>query len=145
MSRYPLVFRNQVTAGAGSQRPWACSGEGFPQEITMAIPPSFNGPGGAPSPEDLYALALANCFVATFKVYAEKARLEYTDLTVVSELAVDRGEGGFPWMARLHLQVKISGVNDRELAEKWLRTTSTQCMVIRSTKTEVTFDFQVVA
>ena len=36
--------------------------------LVTTIPSEFEGPGGGYSPEDFYALALLNCFGATFKV-----------------------------------------------------------------------------
>lgn len=110
-------------------------------EIAIAIPPEFSGPGGGFSPEDLYAMALVNCFIATFKVIAEKSKLLFENIEVKAKLCVDRGDGGKPWMASIHFDIFLSGANDKDRAQKLLEKTSEQCMILNSTKTQKTFQF----
>ena len=79
MVKYPMSFKAQAHSPAGIQSPWSSKAEAMPEKpLTLAIPPEFEGPGGGFSPEDLYLLALENCFVATFKVFAEKSRTYVT-------------------------------------------------------------------
>jgi len=70
---YPIRFETKVSAAGGAANPWTSVSPSGP--LSCAIPQEFEGPGGALSPEDLYAQALTNCFVATFQVMAEKSRL----------------------------------------------------------------------
>ena len=139
MPQFPMEFRTQVTATSDPQATWkSFAGE---SPVTCAIPPEFAGPGGGASPEDLYALALTNCFVATFKVFAARAKLEFADLIAETTLTVERNEKGFPWMSRLLIQIKLRGAVDREKTRELLEKTTKQCMVIESTKTKVDFEF----
>ena len=143
MNQYPMAFNVSSQSPAGIQTPWTTKAEKFPTEIPMAIPPEFEGPGTGLSPEDLYAMALQNCFIATFKVFAEKSRLVFKDIHLDSTLEVDRDERGRPWMARIHLKVKLSGVAQVENARRILDRTSQSCMILNSVKSEKTFEFEV--
>lgn len=109
----------------------------------MAIPPEFEGPGGGFSPEDLYAMALSNCFVATFKVIAERSRVTFGEIRTRSRLIVDRDEAGRPWMSKLELQIEVTEAKDVDRMRRLLEKTSGQCMILNSVKTEIVFDFLV--
>ncbi len=145
MIQYPLSFQVEAQTEAGIQQTWQTQSVGASDTLRAAIPPEFQGPGGGYSPEDFYALALANCFVATFKVFAEKSKLGFASLKVNLKLEVDRNEKGAPWMARAHLQARLKGVESQERALHLLQKTSQSCLVLNSVKTEKTFDFQVEA
>ena len=71
MIKFPMKFEAEAHATPGASTQWTAQTDLLPP-IPSAIPPEFMGPGGGYSPEDLFALALLNCLIATFKVYAEK-------------------------------------------------------------------------
>ena len=142
MIRYPQDYEVRSSTGPGMDSRWnalAASGA----ELTCAIPPEFEGPGGGASPEDLYAMALLNCFVATFKVFAQKSRVDFRGLEASGVLTVDRDEKGVPWMARFKLSATLHGAADGERALQLLEKTSRSCMILNSVKTEKTFEFGV--
>jgi organic hydroperoxide reductase OsmC/OhrA len=112
-------------------------------QIECAIPPEFEGPGGGASPEDFYVLALLNCFVATFKVFAQKSRVEFREIDARGVLTVDRDEKGVPWMARFKLSATVYGPSDQDRVMALLEKTSRSCMILNSVKTEKTFEFGV--
>jgi len=141
MIQYPMSFPVSASSSSGIQKRW--TSEAQLQKLTLAIPPEFEGPGEGLSPEDLYALALQNCFIATFKVFAEKSRLSFEAINTEAVLQVDRDENGKPWMARFHLKVKLLGVEQKESAQRLLEKTSQGCMILNSVKTAKTFEFQV--
>jgi organic hydroperoxide reductase OsmC/OhrA len=87
--QYPLVFKVKSSAQAGIAAHWETSSPSVATPVPMAIPPEFEGPGGGFSPEDIYGFALTNCFVATFKVIAEKSKLTYKTLHAEGTLTVD--------------------------------------------------------
>ncbi|MEI7974179.1 MAG: OsmC family protein [Bdellovibrio sp.] len=145
MIQYPLSFQVEAQTEAGIQQTWQTQTLGTGDSLRAAIPPEFQGPGGGYSPEDFYALALANCFVATFKVFAEKSKLAFSSLKISLKLEVDRNEKGAPWMSRAHLQAHLKGVESEERALHLLQKTSQSCLVLNSVKTEKSFDFQVEA
>jgi organic hydroperoxide reductase OsmC/OhrA len=143
MIHYPLSFKVSSSATHGIQANWSTRAESMSDPVSMAIPPEFEGPGGGFSPEDIYAFALMNCFIATFKVIAEKSKLEYRSLTTEGTLTVDRNESGVPWMKSLHLKVQVAGARDGERVKRLLEKTSQSCMILNSVKTEKTFEFVV--
>ena len=144
MTKYPMPFTVQARSESGIQTAWATSASVELGDIKMAIPPEFEGPGTGFSPEDLFAMALQNCYVATFKVFAEKSRLQFKDIQVKTVLEVDRDDKGRPWMARAHFTITLSGANQQENARRILERTSQNCMILNSVNTSKTFDYQVV-
>ncbi len=143
MIKYPLQFKVKAEATSGIQNVWTAWAESHDQKLVMAVPPEFNGPGNGLSPEDLYALALENCFIATFKVFAEKSKLDFSHLAAKADLEVDRDEQGHPWMARIHLVVDLYGVTQVENGQRLLEKASKSCMILNSVKSEKKFSFQV--
>lgn len=143
MHKYPMSFKVTALAASGMQTKWETNSEAFATPLVMAIPPEFDGPGGGFSPEDLYAMALQNCFLATFKVFAEKSRLAYGNIKIETELLVDRDEAGRPWMAKCRLKVSLDQCQQFENAQRILQKTSESCMILNSVKTIKEFEFHV--
>ncbi len=143
MNQYPMAFNVSAEGTSGIQSAWTTHAEKYQHDIPMAIPPEFDGPGTGLSPEDLYALALQNCFIATFKVFAEKSRLVFNAINVNSVLEVDRDDKGRPWMARIHIKIKLTGVVQADNAKRILERTSQNCMILNSVNSEKSFDFVV--
>lgn len=138
-----MIFNATAKGSSGIQTSWSAQVETFSEKLTLAIPPEFNGPGNGLSPEDLYNMALQNCFAATFKVFAEKSRLQFSEFHLNSRLEVDRNEKGQVCMARFHLKVQLSGVVQKDSALRLLERTKTNCMILNSVLTEKTFEFEV--
>lgn len=143
MLKYPMPFQVMADASSGIAATWNTRAESTSQTLPVAIPPEFSGPGGGLSPEDLYAMALQNCFVATFKVFAEKSKLIYRSLAANGCLEVDRNEDGRPWMARFHLIIVLRGVSQVENARRILEKASESCMILNSVNTAKTFEFRI--
>jgi organic hydroperoxide reductase OsmC/OhrA len=147
MIEYPLKFQVSGEARSGIDSIWAASvpsaGSDGVRELPVAIPPEFAGPGRGFSPEDFYALALLNCFTATFKVIAERSKLEYSSISSSGVLTVDRDEKGAPYMKHFALKVSLQGSADPERARRLLEKTSQSCMILNSVKTEKAFEFEV--
>jgi organic hydroperoxide reductase OsmC/OhrA len=144
MIQYPMKFSVKSSGPSGIQSSWSTQAQAFDHSLPVAIPPEFQGPGSGLSPEDLYAMALQNCFIATFKVFAEKSKLNYQSIQAESTLEVDRDDKGRPWMARIHVHVTLSGVAQEENARRILEKTSQSCMILNSVNTQKTFQFDLV-
>ena len=142
MIQYPLQFNVSSAVSPGIAAPWRSAAGEFPA-LTLAIPPEFDGPGGGFSPEDLFGLALLNCFAGTFKVVAEKSSLAYAHLQMHGTLTVDRDEKGRPWMKAFAFDLRLEGVTDGDRARRLLEKTSQTCLILNSVKTEITFRFDV--
>lgn len=108
-----------------------------------AIPVCFDGPGNGASPEDLYALALLNCFIATFKVYAEKSKLNFKEIAGSAKLIVDKDSSGEPWMAKVNLEIQIFSPDNPTRAERLLNKVADQSMIINSVKSDVEIKWKI--
>ncbi len=51
-------------------------------EFSLAVPPEFQGPGGATNPEELITVAVAGCYSITFGIITANRKLPVIDLNV---------------------------------------------------------------
>jgi organic hydroperoxide reductase OsmC/OhrA len=142
MIKYPILFNSKAQSQSSINSLWTIESQNISN--SCAIPEEFEGPGGALSPEDLYAQALTNCFVATFKVFAEKSKLEFENVTCKGELIVDLDENKKPWMKSFKLMAQIKNANSVDkaklLAEKAFKTG----FILNSVKTELSFELELI-
>lgn len=140
MTNYPIAFQARAKSPAGIESSWKSESQNISN--ICAIPAEFEGPGGGLSPEDLFAQALTNCFIATFKVYAEKSKLQFVDVSVQTELIVDLNEFQKPVMRKCSLNVTITGGEKPErikiIAEKAFKSG----FIINSVKTEMSMKLE---
>lgn len=144
MVSYPLEIQSQSTSPSGIQNPWSSTAGSFgPLEIS--IPREFDGPNTNYSPEDLFAMALVNCFTATFKVVAEKSRFDFEALEGRCVISIDHdsGEKGTVRVTGLDFEFNLKGAVDQARAERLLDQTSRQCILINSLKALPKFQFHV--
>lgn len=52
-------------------------------DVTLAIPKSMGGPGGATNPEQLFAAGWASCFHSALKAVAAQRKVKFSDSAVV--------------------------------------------------------------
>lgn len=140
MSGYPKKFTANSAAKAGIQTSWITSCQTTTETITLAIPKEFEGPGLHHSPEDLYAEALLNCFVATFKFAAEKSALTFTDLNAECRLIVDLNESKAPWMKEAHFTIHINGIEKLDRAQRLVEKVKQNCLILNSVATHKFFE-----
>jgi uncharacterized OsmC-like protein len=102
------------------------------------------GPGGGYSPEDLFALAVLNCLIATYKAYCDKSKISFREVRGKALLTVDKiaANGGFS-MTHIDITVKVAGASDPDLAKKTLETAIKDCAVSNSIKTGKTFHIDI--
>jgi organic hydroperoxide reductase OsmC/OhrA len=138
MIQYPILFESRASATAGVVTQWEInSGQ---NSAICAVPKEFEGPGGGFSPEDLFAQALTNCFVATFKVFAENSRVAFEKLDVVGRLTVDRDETKRPVMKYFLLQIKLYSPSNPERAKTLVKKTVESGFILSSVKTEISYE-----
>lgn len=142
MIKYPLVFEVNAESTSGIETKIEGKAENFPP-IDCAIPKEFNGPGSGYSPEDLYALAVVSCLIATFKVFAEKTQFVYSDIKGSAKLTIDRGAGGIPELKKLDITLTLTGVQDEEKAKTLFAEAEKYCLVSNAIKSEKTFTHQI--
>jgi organic hydroperoxide reductase OsmC/OhrA len=142
MIRYPISFYAQADSGSGIQSQWTIESQSL--QGNCAVPPEFEGPGGALSPEDLFAQALTSCFVATLKVYAEKSKINFSQLSVKTELVADLNEAKKPIMKTCRLFVSISGCENPERIRTLAEKAFSSGFIINSVKTEMAMELSIV-
>jgi organic hydroperoxide reductase OsmC/OhrA len=141
MITYPLNFQARTKSPSGMQSAWKSGPEGM--EVVCTVPTEFEGPGGGLSPEDLYLGALTNCFVATFKVYAEHSKLTFEEVEVESSLVVDLDDKKRPVMKEAEFAVKIKGASNVDRARLLAKKASESGFVLNSVKSALKFSFEI--
>jgi organic hydroperoxide reductase OsmC/OhrA len=136
MITYPVRFTGKASAPAGMQESWATTAS--EQSFGCAIPEAFEGGGKAASPEDYFLLAVMNCFMATFKVYATYSKFDFTELGVDAVLLVDKSDEGRPCMHTVELDVRLTGATRRERAQLLVDKTLANGFILQSLKTRLT-------
>lgn len=143
MIKFPMKFEVSAVANSGVSSQWKAEAQRLPS-ITCAIPPEFMGPGEGYSPEDLFAISLLNCLIATFKVYAEKSAASFQEIQGRVRLTVDRipGESGF-MMTQADVFLDVLGATDRDKVKKILDSAIKDCAISNSIKTGKTFHINI--
>jgi uncharacterized OsmC-like protein len=143
MIKFPMKFEVQAASNQGAASLWSAQADELPP-IPCAIPPEFMGPGGGYSPEDLFAISLLNCLIATFKVYCEKSKVSFQEIKGRVNLTVDKlpGQSGFI-MTQADIFFDVSGASDIERARKLMEAAIKDCAVSNSIKTGKTFHINI--
>jgi organic hydroperoxide reductase OsmC/OhrA len=138
-SSYPVSLRwlegNQAVAS---------SADGLP-ELMVGPPPAFEGTPGVWSPEHLFVLAAASCWLATVLGGARLSGLELVDVAVEASGDVARDETRRFHLPRIALRprVTLARETDREKALRLIAKADAGCLVSRSMRTVVTLEPQV--
>lgn len=138
MIKYPLFFQASSSASSGIASNWSSEASGL-DAVTCSIPKEFMGPGSGYSPEDFMAMAVANCFVATFKVFAEKAHLSFIALDAVAKLEINRLPNGTVGVSSISLDITLKGASDQSKAQTLLEETRKNCLMANALKVETRF------
>ncbi len=124
------------------QTQFQAEAEDFPA-IGCAIPQQFGGPGGGYSPEDLFALSVITCLVATFKVLAERGQLVYSTIAAEATLTIDRNAQGVVALQKLEISITLKGVQDETKARALLADSEKYCLVSNAIKCEKQFSYSI--
>lgn len=138
MITYPVQFEAQAETNPGMAFAW--NSLASTHQTVCSIPKEFDGPGGELSPEDFFLLSIQNCFIGTFKVFAEFSRLTFENLEVKSKLVVNKDVSGKPWMESIHMHISLSGVKDEKKLQLLINKTFENGFILRSVKTQITHE-----
>ena len=144
MKNLPHSYRATVAATAGLDTAWILRGDDL-GDVFCAIPPEFEGPGSAWSPEHLFVGSAASCLAAMFKVLARNSRLSFSRLHVEGDGTLDRTDAGELRISRidLHAELRIEHERDRARATRLLEKARESSILFRSLNAEVGFTFEV--
>ncbi len=135
----PITFFSHSTANSNIKQAWTSIAS--ERNVLTDIPKEFEGEGLGFSPEDYFALALQNCFIATFKVIAHKSKLDFENISVKFSLMLGPGETQSTMMKEALFFVQLTGCSNQERAQRILEKTTKSCMILNSVKTNLTFEF----
>lgn len=99
-------------------------------DIDVAVPPEFRGPGGHWSPEQLLVASAASCFAVTFAALAQRRGIPIHSLTVTGTGHVGHRDDGRTGFVAVELTPRIQ--TEPEFvgaAERTARTADTACLV----------------
>ena len=121
------------------------SADHLPQ-LEISPPLEFGGPGDKWSPEDLLMAAVANCLVLSFRIIAEKSKLEWTSIECISEGELNLVDGK---MLFTKITSKVSLVilsqEDQAKAEKLLHKAEQSCLVSNSLSAKLALECLITA
>lgn len=122
---------------------WSSKAHSLP-DVPIAIPPEFMGPGGGYSPEDLFAMSILNCIIATFKVYADKGGAPFSEVKGKAELTVDRlpDSQGIA-MTHIDIYIDVLGASNEDKIKMLLDKAIKDCAVGNSIKSGKTFHINI--
>ena len=143
MMKFPIKFDVEATASSGMGSGWTAQADALPP-IPSAIPVEFMGQGGGYSPEDLFAIALLNCLIATYKVYCEKSKISFQQIKAKASLTVDKlpDHGGLG-MTQIEVTLNVEGASDPTQARQVLENAIKDCAVSNSIKSGKTFQIHI--
>ena len=143
MVKFPLYFEVEADAGPGIGKTWTAKAHDFPP-IENAIPPEFGGPGKAYSPEDLFGLSVLSCIIATFKVYAEHANIQFESLKAKASVSMGKDPAeNYVAINTIDITIDIKGANDKDKTRATLEKAIKECSISNSIKSGKTFHLNV--
>ncbi len=113
----PVYTTTATSTGEGRAGGRAVTDDGF-LDVTLAIPTSMGGPGGATNPEQLFAAGWASCFHSALKMVAAQRRAPVAASTVSAEVSVNQTDGGLSLSAVLW-QLRADPDAQRPKASEW--------------------------
>jgi len=135
-SSYPVAVHWE-----GERRGTASSPDALPV-LAVAAPPAFGGPAGIWSPEHLFVLSAAACWMTTFLAVAEASKLEIAAIDCSGVGTLEKGEDRRFRITRIVLRptVTLAREADRERAGRLIEKAEAACLIRNSIKTAVDLD-----
>ena len=129
----------ETHAEAGKQDSWKTTSRG---ELEVGIPPEFDGDHEGLAPENLYALSLTNCFVATFNAISKRSNLDFEKIEADGVLKVGEKDGE-TMMKKMNLEITLYSPENEDKAEVILQKTEENCWILNSVKTELNIETEI--
>lgn len=144
MAKFPLHFSVSADSKSGIRTIWTCHSGNLPK-IACSIPPEFGGQGdGGYSPEDFFAISVLNCLIATFKVYTEMAKVQYSEISGIAKATLNKHPSdSVLWISDLEITLEVKGSSDKDKAKSLLDKSIQDCAVSNSIKSGKSFHLKV--
>ncbi|HVT14137.1 MAG TPA: OsmC family protein [Fimbriimonadaceae bacterium] len=109
--------------------------------LDIAVPPEFQGPGGAVSPEELLTSAIASCYTVTFGIIAANRKLPVEDIQVEAVGQVEQNGPSFKYTSvtvRPRITLASEATDDQvKLAEDMAHKADSYCIVTNAVRASV--------
>jgi uncharacterized OsmC-like protein len=137
--KFPMHFPVTASSGPGVSSLWSAQSDAL-SPLLCAIPTEFNGPGGGYSPEDLFGLAVLNCTIAIYKVYAEMGKITFREVRGKAIVTADKqpSERSFT-LTHVELFLDIVAPSDPQKARSLMEQAIKDCAVGNSIKSGKSF------
>jgi len=129
-------FRAEIDDISSADAAWTARSNG--QAVTVSEPVSVGGSDDALTPEHLFALSLLNCYVATFRVIAEKSDLTYESMKASITTTLDTDTT--PPLKEATITLTYHGEDDAK-TKHVARKARDHCYVHQSVRTDITISF----
>jgi peroxiredoxin-like protein len=135
------VHNFRVVAWWSSGQTGIAKCDSAPNALQFTAPVAFGGIEGRWTPEDLLLNAIASCYITTFHVVAEYAKLAYSDLEVDVEGIIHKTDSGYSF-AEIVIRPSLTIGADQEPtpALHLLEKTKTLCLVSRAVSVRQRFE-----
>lgn len=140
MVTYSEDYHATATAGDDADS-WSTDSR---EEFEIGIPAEFGGDFDGPAPENYYAVALTNCFVATFKVMADNSDVSFEELQAEGTLRL-RPDGKTTVVDSFELNVELHTATADRKTEVLLERTEGNCFILSSVDFPVTVNTELVS
>ncbi|WP_371195965.1 OsmC family protein [Glaciecola sp. SC05] len=108
------------------------------EDLPVAAPAQFGGPGDQWSPEDLFMASISSCFVLSFRAIARASKLNWQSIECHSQGTLDKVEGKNKFTKVVtDVTLVIAETESIELAERLLHKADASCLVANSLSTEL--------
>ena len=109
------------------------------EDLRVAGPVEFDGPGDSWSPESLMTGAIGSCYILTFRAVARASQLDWIDIRCGVESILDRIDRVTRFTeATLSVTLTIDDPAKRDHAERIIRKAKENCLVSNSLTTQIT-------
>lgn len=113
-------------------------------DMDVAPPAQFGGPGDKWSPEDFFMASISSCFILSFRAIARASKLEWSSIECHSEGTLERVSGKNLFTKVVTTAKLVIGANeDIENAEAILHKADATCLVANSLSCELVLECDV--
>lgn len=131
---YPIqVEWNGGRDGSGN---WTAEHSGA--TLPIAVPPEFQGPGGATNPEELLTSAIASCYTITFGIIAQNRKLPVQSLNVEAVGQVEQNGPTFKYIGitvKPKITLSAEATDDHiKMAEDMAHKADSYCIVTNAVR-----------
>lgn len=114
------------------------------EQLEVAPPVEFKGPGGVWTPETLFVAALESCLMTTFAVFAERMELDVVSYTSESEGVVEAVDAHFAFTRfTVKPRIRVRGEPDETRVRAAVEQAKRNCFVSQSIRADVTLTPQI--